>query len=288
MTSKLPPFVFFGTPSVARDTLEHLYKHGIVPKLIVTNPDAARGRGHIVTPSEVKVWAKEHSVPFYTPKKLDADAVKQISSYKYTFGIVVAYGKIFPKELIESFPQGVLNIHYSILPKYRGASPVETALKNGDTLTGVSIQKMAPAIDAGDVYAVRGVSILPEDTACSLRARLVDEGAELLASILPSFIKKALAGTRQDETKTTFAPKIKKEDGLLKISGNHNTNWNTYRAYIENPGVYFFANLNEKRIRVKVTRAHFEDDKFIIERIIPEGKKEQDFSDFNRTGWVPE
>ncbi|HEX8947284.1 MAG TPA: methionyl-tRNA formyltransferase [Candidatus Paceibacterota bacterium] len=284
----IPKFAFFGTPSVARDTLDLLAERSVTPALIVTNPDAPRGRGHILTPSEVKTWALAHDVPVETPEKLDAAALDTIASYGYAFAIVVAYGKIFPEELIARFPHGVINIHYSLLPKYRGASPVEAALKNGDTVTGVSIQKMVREVDAGDVLAVRGVSIAPDETARELRPRLIREGAKLLADILPAFVSGSLDGAPQDATQATYAPKIKKEDGLLTLTGDARTNWNTYRAYIENPGTYFFANREGKRIRVKVARARFENETFIPERVIPEGKNEQDFTDLLRAGWVAE
>ena len=135
-------FVYFGTPKVASDTLAQLIESGFVPTAVVTSPDAPRGRGLTLTPSPVKVLALEHSVPFLTPEKLDNETITIIRAYGCDYAICVAYGKIFPEELIQIFPKGVLNVHYSLLPKHRGATPLEAALLAGDTETGVTIQKM--------------------------------------------------------------------------------------------------------------------------------------------------
>jgi len=288
MNNSIPPFVFFGTPSVAKETLEYLSEHGIVPTFIVTNPDAVRGRGQTLKQSEVKEWALANNIPVETPSKLNSDAIKKITDYKCDFAVVVAYGKIFPEELITKFPHGVLNIHFSLLPKYRGASPVETALKNGDSITGVSIQKMVREVDAGAVLSECAVSIKPSDTTCELRARLVKKGSEMLSDILPSFINGSLIEKKQNEKDITYTSKIKKEDGLLSLSGDAVKNWNTYRAYFESPGTFFFAIRNNKRIRVKIVRATYTNNTFIINRVIPEGKNEQSFEELVRAGWVVE
>ena len=154
-------FAYFGTPYVARDTLALLVDRGFTPGVVVTSPDALRGRGMQLTPCETKAWALAHGLPVATPEKIDASFIEQVRGYDYA--IVVAYGKILPQALIDAFPKGVLNIHYSLLPKYRGASPVEAALLHGDTVTGVSRQQMVRKLDAGDVLAQREVAIEPAE-----------------------------------------------------------------------------------------------------------------------------
>ncbi|TSA44041.1 hypothetical protein D4R49_00920, partial [bacterium] len=109
-------FIYFGTPTVASDTLTMLIEHGFMPALVVTSPDAPRGRGLVLTPSPTKTLALAHDIPVFTPEKLDADAFRAIAAYSADYGVCVAYGKIFPDELISAFPKGVLNIHYSLLP----------------------------------------------------------------------------------------------------------------------------------------------------------------------------
>jgi len=280
MTSKntSPRIAFFGTPYVARDTFAFLYEEGYVPSLVITSPDARRGRGLHFAPSETKEWAEAHTLVVVTPKLFDEHTVKEILAYKAELGIVVAYGKIIPTELIEGFPLGMLNVHYSLLPQYRGASPVETALLHGDTITGVSIQKLAPELDAGDIIAQREVSIKPEETILELRPRLIHIGAELLSDILPDFMAGKIAGTPQNHEKASLAGKIRKEDGLLVYGENHLKNWNKYRAYAESPGTYFFQNGK----RIKITGAEYKDGSFVIKRVIPEGKKEMPYADFLR------
>lgn len=283
MTHK--PFLFFGTPYVARDTLALLVERGFVPKAVITSPDSNKGRGLTRTPSETKTWALEHNLPVLTPEKLTAEVVAELRAYGCDYAIVVAYGKILPQALIDAFPLGVLNIHYSLLPKYRGASPVEAALKHGDTVTGVAIQQMAFALDAGDILASKEVSIEPTETTRELRPRLVQIGAELLANTLPSFEAGALHPTPQDAALATFAGKITKEDGRLLLSGDARTNWNTYRAYAESPGTHFYMEKDAKEIRVKIVSATFMDDAFIPLRVVPEGKKETDYAELVRAGW---
>lgn len=278
MTHK--PFIYFGTPYVGRDTLAILVAQGFVPVLVVTSPDAPQGRGLTLTPSPTKAWAEEHSIPVFTPQKLDEEALAVIAGYGASYAIVVAYGKILPQVLIESFPDDVLNIHYSLLPKYRGASPVESALLHGETETGVSIQRMVYELDAGDLIASRTVAIEPTETTRELRPRLVTIGAELLAEILPAFERGELSGVPQDHASATHMGKIEKSEGELSLSGDALTNWNKYRAYAESPGTYFFIEKSGVSVRVKIKTATFVNGVFMPERIVPEGKNEMNYVDF--------
>lgn len=264
-------FVYFGTPKVASDTLALLIEHGFVPSLVVTSPDAPQGRGHVLTPSPTRVCAEEHNIPVLTPLSLDAQTIDTIRSYSCEYGVTVAYGKIFPQELIDAFPQGVLNIHYSLLPKYRGATPLEGALLSGESETGVTIQKMVYELDAGDILAQESVVIAPTETAREVRPRLITLGAELLIKTLPLFESGEITPQSQPRTDAPYTKKIKKEDGLLDLSAGAETNWNKYRAYADTIGTYFF----EAGARVKITSATFKNGKFVIEKVIPEGRAEK-------------
>ncbi len=275
-------FAFFGTPYVARDTLAALLEAGYRPQVVVTSPDAPRGRGMQLTPCETKELALMEQIPVITPEKIDAGTIAALAEYHCDYGIVVAYGKILPQALIDVFPLGLINVHYSLLPKYRGASPVESALRNGDTVTGVAIQKLVRKLDAGDVLAMREVAIQPTDTTRELRPRLIAEGAELLLSMLPSFENGTSIPTPQDEAAATHCGKIDKSEGELDLSGDALHNWNTYRGLNESPGTYFFTEKNGKRIRVKIKSARFEQGQFIPDRIVPEGKNEMSYADFTR------
>lgn len=281
------PFVFFGTPYIARDTLAYLVAAGYRPALVVTSPDAPRGRGHHMTPSETKSWALEHNIPVLTPERIDTETVAEIARYHGEYAVVVAYGKILPQALIDAFPLGILNIHYSLLPQYRGASPVEAALLHGDTTTGVTIQKMVYELDAGDIIARSETVIEPIETTRELRPRLITLGAELLVTTLPAFEDGTVVPEPQDHQAASITRKIPKAAGELSFSGNAQENWNKYRAYAESPGTFFFMEKDGTRIRVKIRAASFEHGIFTPTRVVPEGKSETDYSNLVSIGWRP-
>lgn len=263
-------FVYFGTPQVASDTLELLIERGFVPSLVITSPDAPRGRGLALTPSETKTCALAHNIPVLTPEKLDVGTIAAIGALENDYAIVVAYGKIFPEALINAFSKGVLNVHYSLLPKYRGATPLEAVLRAGERETGVTIQKMARELDAGDILVQKAVTIAPGETACELRPRLIKFGAALLADTLPAYLEGNIVPVPQDASHASHSGKLKKEDGLLALDAPAEGNWNTYRAYADSIGTYFFENGK----RMKITSATFKNGTFVVERVIPEGKRE--------------
>ena len=263
-------FAYFGTPRVASDTLATLIEGGFVPAVVITSPDAPRGRGLVLAPSPTKTLALAHGIPVLTPEKLDEETIAKVSAYGCAYAVVVAYGKIFPEDLIGAFPLGVLNVHYSLLPKYRGATPLETALLMGESETGVTIQKMVKEMDAGDIIAQEATPIGATETAQELRPRLITMGAHLLIDILPKYVRGDITPMAQDASAATRAYKIKKEDGLLDLAASAEENWNKYRAYADSIGTYFFENGK----RMKITKASLAGGKFIVERVIPEGKNE--------------
>ncbi len=290
-------FIFFGTPEIASDTLKILKDNDYLPSLIVTSPDKPQGRKMIITPPPVKVWAEKNNIPYIQPEfglnivfksiaQADEPSIanfqqKIMCGFKNNVQpdlfIIVAYGKILPKEIID-FPKfGSLNIHYSLLPKYRGASPVESAILNGETETGITIQKMAYKMDSGPIVAQEKVAIMPDETAEELRARLIKIGGELLVKILNTtplpFGHSPLSGGNlipQDETQATFCKKIKKEDGLIDLNDDPVKNYNKFRAYAKWPRTFFFKDGK----RIIITKAKLENNLFVIKKIIPEGKKE--------------
>lgn len=272
------PFAYFGSPLVASDTLAFLLDHGYRPTIVVTPPDARQGRGMELAPTPTRLLAETEGIPVLAPEKLDAKALGNIRAYACEYALVVAYGKILPEELIKSFSKGVLNIHYSLLPKYRGAAPLEAALLAGDTQTGVTIQKMAKELDAGDIIAQQALHIAPEDTAAVLRPKLVELGAKLLVDTLPAYLAGGVVPVPQDTRKVSFAHKRKKEDGELKLADAPKVNWAKYRAYNDTIGTYFFDPPAGGGKRMKITKAVFKNGKFIIERIIPEGKRETTYT----------
>lgn len=281
-------FAFFGTPYVARDTLSALMDAGYVPAVVVTSPPAPKGRGLELTPSDTEVFALEHGLPILSPESLDEEFLRELATYSCQYAIVVAYGKLLPQSVLDAFPMGALNVHYSLLPKYRGASPVESALRNGEGVTGVTVQRMALAMDAGDVLSQREEQIRLEDTTLTLRPRLIQLGAQLLIETLPTFIDGSAVAVPQDAKGVTRAPKIQKAEGELRLSGDAYQNWLTYRALAESPGSFFYAANGAKRVRVKILDAAFRDGNFEVSRIVPEGKSPQDFSYLELVGLSPE
>lgn len=271
-------FAYFGTPSVASETLALLLEYGFTPTLVVTSPDAPRGRGLSLTPSPTKALAHMKGIPVLTPEKLDADAIAAIRASACEYALVVAYGKLFPEELIAAFPKGVLNVHYSLLPKYRGATPLESALLAGESETGVTVQRMVKEMDAGDIIAQEATPIAPGETARELRPRLILMGAEILTASLPKYLSGDIVPRPQDASGATRAYKLKKEDGLLDLAAPAEENWNKYRAYADTIGTYFFENGK----RLKITEASFKNGAFVVERVIPEGKREMRYADLAR------
>ncbi|MFA5095296.1 MAG: methionyl-tRNA formyltransferase [Candidatus Paceibacterota bacterium] len=299
-------FVFWGTPDVASETLEILKENGFMPSLIITSPDKPQGRKMVITPPPVKVWAIENKISYLQPEILSGKDSTFIGSLSVPTGtalplgssacetpakskslpdlfLVVAYGKIIPEDILNIPKLGSINIHYSLLPKYRGASPVESAILNGDTETGISIQKMEYKMDTGPIIAQEKVEIGPDEKAPELRKRLIKIGGELLVKTLPDFIDGKTKLIPQSENEATYCKKIKKEDGLVDLEALPPSElYNKFRAYATWPRTFFFkparnashsdAGGNGKRIII--TDAKLENGEFKILKIIPEGGKE--------------
>lgn len=277
-------FAFWGTPDVASQTLEILKENGYLPSLVVTSPDKRAGRNLKMTPSAVSIWAEENKIKCLKPEKLDDDFLNKIFSLteekEIDIYIVVAYGKILPEKLIKYPKLKSINIHYSLLPKYRGASPLESAILSGDAETGVTIQEIEYKLDSGPILDSKKIDLGIDKTKKELKDELIKEGSSLLLEVLQKLKDGRIERKYQDESKATFCKKIKKEDGLIDINGNSLENWNKYRAFLGWPGIYFFAFKKDKKIRLKVTKASLQNGNFIIEKVIPENKKEISYIDF--------
>lgn len=274
-----PNFVFFGTPNVASETLEILKQNGYLPSLIVTSPDVRSGRKMLINSSSVKIWAIKNKIPYVQPNKLDMEFTLKLSIFNFQLFIVVAYGKIIPEKIINMPKLGSINIHYSLLPKYRGASPVESAILNGDTETGVTIQQMEYKLDSGPIIMQEKTNILPNETAPELRKRLIKQGGELLVKILPEFIEGKIKLIPQNGSLASVCRKITKEDGLIDLDGDAVKNYNKFRAYVVWPRIFFFKNGK----RIIITDATLENGRFVIKKILPEGKKEISWEEFLKT-----
>jgi len=271
-------FAFFGTPEVASETLEILKENRFLPSLIITAPDARAGRGMKLQESPAAIFAKENNIECLKLETF-AGLEEKLEEAKHDLFIVVAYGKIMPENILNMPKLGSINVHYSLLPKYRGASPVESAILNGETKTGVTIQKMVYQMDAGPILAQTETGIFPNETASELRARLIKTGGELLIKILPDFLNGKTKEIEQNENEATYCKKIQKEDGLIDLNDNPIKNYNKFRAYSVWPRIYFLKNGK----RIIITDAILENNSFVIKKVIPEGKKETTWENFQST-----
>jgi len=214
-----PRIVFFGTPEFSIPVLEALVHAELTPVLIVTSPDAPKGRGLVLTPSPIKIVAQKLNIPVITPDSLkNLDAIETITNASPNLFVIAAYGKILPERILAIPKHGTLNVHPSLLPKYRGPSPVASAILAGDTTTGVTIMLTDSQMDRGPILAQTPHNINPEDTALSLTTTLFEHGGELLARTIPPWIAGSITPKTQDESLVTMTKKITKEDGHLDWS----------------------------------------------------------------------
>ena len=283
MENKNIRFVFFGTPDPASEILDELKNYGLIPSLIVTNPDKIKGRKQILTPSPVKIWALEHNIPILQPEELDTDFSTEIQKNTWDIFIVVAYGKIIPKTILQIPKHGSVNVHYSLLPKYRGASPVESQILSDDKNTGVSIILLDEKMDHGPILAQAPVTLpVWPPTSEELRSSCNKIAGMILTEIIPKYIEGKIKPVEQDHSKATYTKKFSTEDGLIDLSDNSYKNYLKIQAFSNWIPIHFLIKHNEKNIRVKISKASFKDGQLIIEKVIPEGKKEMDFESFKR------
>jgi len=211
--------VFFGTPEWAVPALAALTATRNVVSLVVTQPTRRRGRGGAVTPSPVAAAAARGKIPILEPDTVrGSQFLSRLAQERPDLLIVVAYGRILPKGVLDLPPLGAVNIHFSLLPKYRGAAPVQWAIANGESETGVTVMKMSEEMDAGPVLAQARVPIEEGEHAPALGARLAPLGAELLASLLEDLDENRLEAQPQDPSAVTMAPLLRAEDGWIDWS----------------------------------------------------------------------
>ncbi len=217
--------VFMGTPNAAVPSLEKILADGHEVVAVYTQPDRPAGRGNKLTAPAVKEFALQNGLQVFQPTKIKtSEALELFKSHKADVAVVVAYGRILPQTFLEAFPKGAVNVHFSLLPKYRGAAPVNWAIVNGEEKTGVTTMKMDLGLDTGDILLVRETEIGAEENAIELMERLSFVGADLLSETLAKFDE--ITPQPQNHDLATFAPIMKKEDGAI--------NWNLSAAEIAN------------------------------------------------------
>jgi methionyl-tRNA formyltransferase len=242
--------VFCGTPRFAVPSLEKLVEAGFRIQLVVTQPDKPRGRGMELTPSPVKQRALELGLQVAQPDKIknNEEFRSQLSTLKPDAIIVVGYGRLIPQWMIDLPPMGNINLHASLLPKYRGAAPIQWAIACGETVTGVTTMKIDSGLDTGDILLQKEIPVEAKDTAETLAPRMANIGAELVRETLPGLRAGTVHPTPQDNTKASLAPILKKEDGEIDFHRSAQEICNRLRGFQPWPGAY--TNFRGKNLQV--------------------------------------
>ncbi|MFQ5881768.1 MAG: methionyl-tRNA formyltransferase [Candidatus Methylomirabilales bacterium] len=245
--------IFIGTPAFAIPSLRRLVEGGHEVALVVTQPDRPAGRGKRLGKPPVKQMAEEAGLPLLQPVKIqEPEMVDRLRSTRPEAIVVVAFGQILSRAILEIPPKGCLNVHASLLPKYRGAAPIPWALIRGETVTGVTIMETGEAMDAGPILLKRETPIAAEDTAGTLHDRLAALGAEALIEALTALEQGQVTKIPQDEAEATYAPKLTPDLGRLNWSWNATELWNLVRGLAPDPGAYTF--FRGRLVRVLGTR----------------------------------
>ncbi|HEV2116900.1 MAG TPA: methionyl-tRNA formyltransferase [Terriglobales bacterium] len=242
--------VFCGTPRFAVPTLEKLVSSGFQVRLVVTQPDKPRGRGLELAPSPVKNRALELGLPLAQPDKIknNEDFREQLAALQPEAIVVVGYGRIIPQWMIDLPPTGNINLHASLLPKYRGAAPIQWAIAMGEIVTGVTTMRIDAGLDTGDVLLQKEIPIAPEDTAETLAPRLAAVGADLMVETLRGLSSGSIQPSPQNHSRATLAPILKREDGLIDFQRTAAEIVNRLRGFQPWPGV--FTSFRGKQLHV--------------------------------------
>jgi len=232
--------VFCGTPRFAVPTLEKLAQSGFNIALVVTQPDRPKGRGLELAPSPVKQSALQLGLSVTQPDKIKTNDEfrAQLTALKLDAIVIVGYGRIIPQWMLDLPPLGNINLHASLLPKYRGAAPIQWAIANGETVTGVTTMRIDAGLDTGDILQQHALAIAPDDTAETLAPRLAAIGADLMVETLRGLQAGTLHPRPQDNSQATLAPILKKEDGLVNFSRTAAEIINRIRGFQPWPGAY--------------------------------------------------
>src|SRR5580658_8262399 len=232
--------VFCGTPSFAVPTLEKLVEAGFHISLVVTQPDRPKGRGLELVSSPIKQSALKIGLPITQPARIknNEDFLAQLTLLKPDAIIVVGYGRIIPRWMLDLPPLGNINLHASLLPKYRGAAPIQWAIARGESVTGVTTMKIDAGLDTGDILLQQEIEIASDDTSDTLASRLAEVGAKLLVTTLRGLQSGSIHPRKQDDSLATLAPILKKEDGLIDFSRSAAEILNRLRGFQPWPGAH--------------------------------------------------
>jgi methionyl-tRNA formyltransferase len=264
---------FLGTPVFALTCLKKLYQddhYEIVG--IITQPDRPAGRKMILTPSPVKMFALSHHIPVICPESLKKETLlyDEIRKWKAEIAVVVAYGQILSSQFLSLFPLGAVNVHSSLLPRWRGAAPIQRSIEAGDVETGVCLQRVVQRLDAGDILGQRRIALPLEMNSMELHDELARWGADLLHVELMDFERGNLTPEPQDEAQLNHAAKLRNEEGLLDWSQPASAIHNKIRAFVLGPGTYSkFAGKKLKFHRSRIIDLNEMKDRALCEKVQP-------------------
>jgi methionyl-tRNA formyltransferase len=250
--------IFFGTPGFAAQVLEFLIDHRVAIKGVVTQPDRPKGRSLRLTESPVKgaTLNKLPGVPIWQPQKCsNPEFLSEIAGIHADLFVVVAFGQILPQKLLDIPPLGCINVHASLLPKYRGAAPIQRAILDGEKETGIAIQKMVKELDAGDVIDSKKISIPEEMTYGELEQALCDLSKPLLLDVINRYAVGIPEAKPQDPAFVTYAPKIEPEEGEIRVTQAARSIHCLIRAFNPRPGAWVWIYANGERKRLKIWRS---------------------------------
>lgn len=286
-TTSSPHIIFFGTEEFSASSLQALIDADFDIAAVVTKPDSKKGRGHTLIPPTVKVIAEQHAIPVWQPTKL-SDISDGITALQPVTGVLVSFGKIIPQSIIDLFTPGIVNVHPSRLPLYRGPSPIEATILNGDQETSVSLMQLSAAMDAGPVYGYTPVELRGSETAPELYKTLGEIGAETLVTLLPGIVSGEITALPQEESAATYCRMIQKSDGTIDWQKPAAQIEREIRAYQPWPG----SRTTLGTVDVIITRAHIasapdelalqcgDGAYLIIDTLKPAGKKEMPLQAF--------
>lgn len=244
----MPDIVFMGTPDFAVPSMAYLLKAGINISLLVCQPDKKKGRGQKVQFPPTKQFALDHQIEVYQPTSVRTpEVIEKLRAHNPEFCVVIAYGRILPREILDLPQKGCLNVHASLLPKWRGAAPIQFSLLNGDRETGVCTMLIDEGMDSGDLLLSRTTPIEPDECADTLSDRLATMGAELIVETIKRFDD--IHPIQQDHDKATFARLLKKEDRRILWDEDAASVYNRFRALSPSPGV--FSEFRNKRLLIR-------------------------------------
>lgn len=265
-------YIYFGTPEISKQVLEGLLAMYGKPALIVSSIDMPSGRGLKLTAPPVAMYAKENNIPLLQPNKLK-DIKEELEKAGADIAVLFAYGKIIPQWLLDLFPHGIINVHPSLLPLYRGSTPLTGPILNGDTVTGITIMDMDSELDHGDIYLQNQINIDNETTRIDLENYVIETAPKLLTEVLQKIESKTITKISQDHNSATYTTKIVKSDGEMLDSDSNEIRYRKYRAYLGWPGTYFFNTENGVKTRYKIIDAFMENGFFMIKTVRPENGK---------------